>query len=230
LFSSEVEEGKMATRKINYLLWFSALALILACVPSIGSQIPTADPNQINQFIAQTANAAATQTVAAMPTSTHTSTPTETPENTSTASPTYTSTVIFILSTPTKPVPPTFTGVPGGGTSGTSSDTYACQVISVDPPNGTTFGSRTDFDATWRVKNIGKRTWDKSEVDYAYESGTKIQKVDLYDLSSNVISGGTTNIVVDMVAPKNPGSYTTTWVLRNTNKVFCKFSLTINVN
>jgi Ig-like domain-containing protein len=216
----------MARRRLNILLWFSILAVILACVPTISTPFPTTDPNQVNVFIAQTAHAAASRTAAAMPTSTSTGTPTPTPEDTDTPSPTFTSTVIFILQTPTRPVIPTFTGLSG---TSTSSANFACQVISVNPPNGTSFGPRTDFDAVWRVKNIGKRSWDRTTVDYAYASGAKLHKVSDYDLSSNVSVGETISVIVDMVAPKNPGSYTTNWTLRNGTRTFCPMSLTINV-
>src|SRR5215207_5657329 len=127
----------MSTRTIKFLFWFTIAALIMACVPSIAAPLPTADPNAVNTFIAQTANAAGTRTAAALPTSTLTATITPT-RNTETPSPTFTSTVIFILSSPTQPVPPTLSGgggVSGGGGGGgtgggTSSADYSCQVIS----------------------------------------------------------------------------------------------------
>ena len=216
----------MATRRLRFLLSFSILALILACVPSIGAPLPTADPNQIHVFIAQTANAAASRTAAALPTSIPTQTSTPTPKATSTPSPTYTSTVIFILSSPTPLVIPTFTGL----SSGTSSANFACQVISITPPNGTSFSARTDFDAVWRVKNIGKKSWDHTTTDYIYVNGAKIHKVSNYDLASNVSVGQIVSIIVDMKAPKNSGSYTTNWTLRTGTKTFCPMSLTINVN
>lgn len=225
----------MATRKLSYLMWSSALALILACVPTIGAPAPTVDPNELQVWIAQTANAAATQTVAAMPTSTSTSIPTVTPENTFTPSPTSTATVIFVLSTPTQPVVPTATrvisgsGSGGSGTSGTSSDDFACQVLSVEPANGTSLDGRTDFDAIWRVKNIGQRQWDRNSVDYSYDSGDRIHKTATYDLSGNVSSGQTISIIVDMIAPREAGTYTTRWVLNASNNEFCRLSLTINV-
>ncbi len=213
-------------RKLNFLLWFSALALILACVPSLGTPIPTADPNRINVFIAQTAHAAVSQTAAALPTSTPTETATPTLEDTSTPSPTYTSTVVFILSSPTRPVVPTFTALTADGTS---SSNFACQVISVNPPNGTSFNARTDFDTVWRVKNIGKKSWDHTTVDYVYVSGAKMHKVASYDLASNVSVGQTINVTVAMKAPKALGSYTTNWTLRTGTKSFCAMSLTIIV-
>lgn len=210
----------MTTKKSNFVLWISALMLILACVPSVGTSIPTVDPNLINDFIMQTANAAATRTAAALPTSTPTSTVTPTPRNTSTPSPTVTVTFVFRLSTATSPFTPTLPG---------SNENYACQVISVSPANGTAFNPRSDFDAVWRVKNIGKRIWDKDVVDYVFENGAKLHREEAYDLENNVRSGRMTDIVVDMRAPRNAGTFTTNWVIRAGKNEFCRLALTINV-
>lgn len=220
----------MSTRKAKLIIWLLVLGMVLACVPSLATPPPPSDPGAVNTFIAQTVNAASAQTLAAMPSSTHTPTFTPTPRNTDTPTPTSTATVIFILSSPTPIVIPTFTAISsGGGGSGTSSDNYACQVTSHSPANGTTFGSRADFDAVWKVKNIGQKNWDRNSVDYRYTSGAKIHKVAIYDLSANVPKGGTTDIIVDMVAPKDAGTYTTTWNLYVGSKAFCNMSLTIVV-
>jgi hypothetical protein len=134
--------------------------------------------------------------------------------------------VIFILSSPTPIILPTLTG---SGSQGSISDNYACQVISVEPANGTVFGSRADFDAYWKVKNIGKKTWDRNTVDFTYSSGAKIHKTSGYDLSKNVKSGETIEVGVDMEAPKNAGTYTTTWTLNAGRNSFCRVNLTIIV-
>lgn len=218
----------MFTHKTKVIGWLLVLGMVLACVPSLATPLPPPDPGAINTFIAQTVNAAATQTSAAMPTSTHTPTFTPTPRNTDTPTPTFTSTVIFILSTPTPLVIPTFTVVSSGGGESSSAN-YACQVVSLSPANGTTFGSRADFDAVWRVKNIGQKVWDRTQVDYRYTSGDKIHKVAIYDLSANVPKNGTTDLIVDMVAPKNAGTYTTTWNMYVGSKSFCNMSLRIVV-
>jgi hypothetical protein len=222
-----------ATHKTQLFIWIISLAVILACVPSLAvPSASTPNPGAVNTFIAQTANAAATQTAKAMPTLTPTPTITPT-QNTETPTFTATSTVIFILSSPTSPVIPTFTristGGGGGSGGGSSSDNFACQVISVSPANGTSFNARADFDAVWHVKNIGQKNWDRNSVDYIYLSGSKIHKVSGYDLSTTVVVGSTTDITVDMQAPKNAGTYSTTWTLRVGNKNFCSMSLTIVV-
>lgn len=217
----------MLAGRTKFVFWISVLAIVVACVPSTGAPTPAIDPNQVNVFIAQTANAVRTQTAAAIPTSTATEIPTQTPTNTFTPSPTFTSTVIFVLASPTPSVTPTSTFYLGGG--GTSSNDFACEVMSVSPANGTIFDSRVDFDAVWKVKNIGQRNWNENSIDYVYDSGTRMHKVDGYDLSSDTRSGATTNIIVDMVAPRDPGSYRTTWVLRSGGTTFCTMSITINV-
>jgi hypothetical protein len=216
-----------ATRKTKLSVWVTALALIMACAPSLATpSVPTMDPGAANTFIAQTVNAASTQTAASIPSLTPS--PTITPTvNTETPSPTVTATVIFILSTPTPLVIPTFTSSSGGG--GTSSENFSCDVRRVFPANGTTFNSRDDFDAVWTVRNNGQRNWDRTSIDIVYSSGDKIHKVSGYDLDKNVQVGNTIDIGVDMQAPKDPGTYSTTWVMRRGDDNFCTLTLTIAV-
>lgn len=99
----------------------------------------------------------------------------------------------------------------------------------MSPANGTSFNPRDDFDAVWKVKNIGQKNWDRNSVDYFYSSGAKLHKVAGYDLSGNVSVGSTTDIIVDMTAPKDPGSYSTTWSVQASSKSFCNLSLRITV-
>jgi hypothetical protein len=213
----------MTIRKTKYLLWFVVLVTIMACVPGGAAPIiPTIDPNAIATLIAQTANAAVTQTARAMPTLTHTATITPT-RPTSTPEPTATATVIFRFSSPTAPVPPTTT------LAAASNRAYSCQVMSVIPANGTTLAGRTDFDAIWRVRNNGQRNWNKDDVDYLFLDGDRIHTVESYDLPDTVRIGETVDLIVDMVAPKNSGTYTTNWTVRVDIRNFCTMSLTIVV-
>lgn len=219
-----------ANRKTKLSVWVTALALIMACAPSLATpSVPTVDPNAVNTFIAQTVNAASTQTAASIPTLTPS--PTITPTvNTETPLPTATSTVIFILSSPTPLVIPTFTSSGGGGGGGgTSSENFSCDVRRVTPANGTTFNPRDDFDAIWTVRNNGQRNWDRNSIDIIYSSGDKIHKVSGYDLDKNVQVGDSIDVGVDMQAPKDPGTYNTTWVMRRGDNTFCRLTLTIAV-
>ena len=99
----------------------------------------------------------------------------------------------------------------------------------MSPANGTSFKVRDDFDAVWKVKNIGQKNWDKNGVDYFYSSGDKLHKVAAYDMNTNVAVGSTTDIIVDMTAPKDAGSFSTTWSLRASSKTFCNLNLRITV-
>ena len=219
-----------ATRKTKLLVWVAALALIMACVPTLATpSVPTVNPGAINTFIAQTVIAAGTRTAAAMPSLTPTASLTPT-QNTETPIPTATNTVIFILSSPTSRVVPTFTALSSsGGGGGSSSANYACQVTKVSPANGSSFNPRDDFDAVWTVKNIGQKKWDRTSVDYIYSSGDKFHKISGYDMTSNVTVGESIDLGVDMQAPKNSGTYTTTWTMRAGSKTFCNMTLTIVV-
>jgi hypothetical protein len=214
----------MGTPKLKYLIWSTALAVVMACVPTIAAPpVPTNDPNMISTIIAQTANAASTQTSAAMPTLTPTITFTSTPRNTNTPEPTATSTVIFLFYTPSPVVlKPTSGSTPG-------SKPFACQVLGVTPANGTNFGSRTDFKAKWKVKNTGTKEWDNNSIDYVYLTGDKFHKVAGYDLGKTVKVGEIKELIVDMIAPKNSGSYTTNWTMQVGSESFCLLSLTIVV-
>jgi hypothetical protein len=198
----------------------------MACVtPSIGSPtVPTLDPGAVNTYIAQTAIAAATQTIAALPTFTPTATFTPTPRATETDTPTPTNTFVFLLRSPTPIIPPTLPG-----SSGSSSSNYACQVLTVSPANGTVYSPRTEFQAVWTVKNIGKKRWENGTIDYIYSSGDKIHKVSGYDLNKEVAVGETALITVNMEAPKNPSPYTTFWTLRAGANNFCSLMLYIIV-
>ncbi len=214
--------------KKNVLIWLGSLALTMACLPTVASpaSAPTAEPGAVNTFIAQTANAAASQTAAALPTSSATATFTSTPPATETASPTPTNTFIFILPGLGTPGTATFTGI----TSGNVNSDYGCEVREVDPINGTVMIPRQDFTATWLVKNVGKNDWFRATMDYVYESGNKLHKVETYSIPKGVEPGKNVFLPAEMEAPKNKGTYTTRWALVVDNHYFCPMTLTIVVN
>ncbi len=217
----------MLTPTLRPIRGLLALALLIAgCAPLLPMGFPTQSPDAIPTIVAQTAAAAATQTAAALPTATFTPTITLTPTETPippTETPTPTPTFIFVLATDT--ATPT---IESGGTVG-SSTTYRCIVLAQTPPNGTTLAPNTDFDWMWRVENTGTRTWGDTEVDYRYLSGDRFHKKEIYDLPRDVYPGETIELIVDMIAPGETGTYTTTWSLRVGKKTFCPVTLTINV-
>lgn len=90
-------------------------------------------------------------------------------------------------------------------------------------------GAGTKFDMIWTVENIGSSTWTRRFA-VRYFSGWAMGEQNIFYLREEVAPGGQTNLVVDMVAPKDPGVYTTNWVLSNAEGVnFQVLTLTLKV-
>lgn len=213
-------------KKINLFIGLLAvMAILLACSPTLATPYPTLPPEVLNTIVAMTFSAASTQTAAVLPTSTHTPIPTTpaTPTHTPTDTPVPTATIIFRLSSPTPSRTPTSL------TPTLSSENYACKVISQKPDIGDVLAPRTDFDARWTVQNIGKKSWDAGSTDYLYVSGDKLHQQDAYDLNKTVAPGQQVDIIVDMIAPKKAGTYSTTWNLRVGQNQFCVLQVVIVV-
>lgn len=112
-----------------------------------------------------------------------------------------------------------------------SASAYSCSLISQSPADWTRMGRRQYFDAKWVVKNTGSRNWSTTGVDFKYISGTKMHTYNsAYDLRTNTGPGKKIALIVDMNAPKNRGYYTEIWGLVTGGNVFCRVSITVNVN
>lgn len=230
----------MKDRTRASLTVLAAVMLLSCALPTsflelIAAPAPTLDEQTLNLYVAQTAAAAATQTLLAAPSPywSPTLVPTFTPIVSTTPSPvpSLTPTFIFQVASPTVPKPTatrTATRVSSTSTS-TASTKFACEFIAQDPDNGTVFDPNEDFDTRWRVKNTGTRTWDENGTDYLYKSGDKIHKQAAYDFPKTVAPGKSVDLIVDMRAPTDPGSYTTRWEIRIGSNRFCTMRLTIEV-
>ena len=220
-----------ANEKYRLIPLLGIILSLVACeLPVfITSSTVTPLPGSVGTSIVQTAAVAQSQTALFLPppshTPTHTSTETLLPTNTSTETPTPTETIVFIFptSTLTRTVAPTDDGLSD------ADENLACRLISRNPANNQVFDPKIDFDARWVVENKSGNTWDSNNVDYVYLSGTKMHQKPAYDLSQNVVPGESVTIIVDMVAPKNVGTYSTTWILRSSQTEFCRFSISIVV-
>jgi hypothetical protein len=198
-----------------------AIALMLACAPvavATSPAPPTFDPLSLNTIIAETAGAAATQTFVLQPTLTPSPTITKTPTEIPTSTPTFT----FVLFTLTVPPP-----IP---TIGENSPHYACQVVSKTPADDTVFAKGIPFKTHWQVLNTGAFGWDENSADYRYVSGDKLHKGVGYDFSQSVPTGGVVDLIVEMKAPNDPGTYETTWKINVGKTSFCSMSVRIVVN
>jgi len=104
-----------------------------------------------------------------------------------------------------------------------------CILLSQTPADGSHFTARESFKVAWKVENTGSQTWDKDSVDFAFSSGTKMYKKQLYDLPANIPAGEYVTLNVSMAAPKSEGTYHTVWSLRRGQSRFCHVDLTIRV-
>jgi hypothetical protein len=166
--------------------------------------------------VVATAGAAQTQTAIALPSSTVTSTSTPLPTYTFTETPTATETVIFQIPTATEPFV-------------TESVGSNCQAVEQTPVNDTVFAPRETFTTIWKVKNTGNDYWYDTDVDFKFSNGTDMHKKDVIDMPVSVGPGSDVALAVDMVAPKDAGSYTTTWTLGSKKTTLCKLSIRIVV-
>src|SRR5689334_7969740 len=197
------------------------LAAMLGCVPALTpAAVPTYDPNSINTIIVETANAALTQTALfTTPSSTPTATATFT--HTPTETPTTIPTILILVSTPT-----VFVSTPQ--VSGTN-DQFGCTILSQSPGDGSGFSAGIEFTVTWQLVNSGKQPWSSANADIRYLSGQKMYVQRTYDLNNDVAPNGQYTVTVQMKAPAEGGSYTTTWVLRTKEDQYCKMSVSILV-
>lgn len=143
----------------------------------------------------------------------------------STPLPTFTS---FVLPTSTITLTPTRTPTETPEASPTS-ELYQCQVLYLFP-NGATFPPGGDFDGKWTLRNSGKEQWS-NEFDWVFIGGDRFQVgADSIDLTQYINPGNEVNFVVDMLAPRQPGSYSAKWALRtNNNLYFCETEITLTV-
>lgn len=150
--------------------------------------------------------------------------PTEAPLMTATAIPSFTAVPPTAI--------PTNTFVPWTATPRftATSSSYSCSITEFSPAYGYEVRAGGDFDGRWVVKNNGSETWRADEVDVKYVSGTEFQdRVDAFDLPSDVAKKKEFTIVVDMLAPDSPGTYTTYWAVVRGGTTLCSLPLTIRV-
>jgi hypothetical protein len=191
----------------------------------------TAEPTTDQQATIQAVKTQAAQTVIAGLTQ---NAPTKTPiPPTATSTPTLSPTPTFTKTPKTPTTTPTLTPIPWTTTPSLTATltTYNCTITSVSPAATDTLKTGVDFDGKWVVKNTGTQPWIHTDVDIKYLSGTKFQVAgeDLLDTKSDVPSGASYTVIVDMVAPANAGTYYASWALVRSSQVICNMYLTLVV-
>jgi hypothetical protein len=208
---------------ITSKLMIKGLALIgllaLAACGALVEEVPTQAPDllytqaaetivaQLTLQAGETAVAQLTQ-VAIQPTPTNTATavpPTATLEPTPTTIP------------PTAtPIPPTNTPAPPTATPQPCN--LAGFVSDVTVKDGTQFEPSQSFTKTWRLKNVGTCTWQKT-YDIVFVRGNRMDGPTVADLDVVVKPGETVDISLKLRAPSEIGKHTGYWQLRDNNGV-----------
>jgi hypothetical protein len=113
------------------------------------------------------------------------------------------------------------------GPAANSSCDKAEFVVDVTVPDGTTFSRGDNFDKTWKLKNIGTCTWNTSYF-IQYENGPLQPKNQKINLSTNVAPSQSVDVTASFNVALDPGTYRSTWSLRNASGVIVPFSNTAN--
>lgn len=182
--------------QINKLLLASVLLLLLfltACLPSTSAEVPTP---AISTPVIVVPTSAAVVTIAA----------------TVEASPTATVPATEPAVIPTATTASHQTAATPIAAACTDAATF---VADVTIPDNTHYLPESLFTKTWRVKNIGTCTWDKSYA-IAFKNGDRIGAAyDAYALTGTIAPGASVDISIKMQTPQTAGTYQGNWELRN---------------
>lgn len=174
------------------------LFIIVACTSSAQetpTEAPTPDPDSVKTFVAQTVEAELTHVAASQPTETITS-PTDTQ----------------IVNTPV----PSATSTPQpSATVLAEFENHVEFITDVTVPDGTVFPPDANFTKTWRLKNIGSKTWT-TEYSFVFVNGDRMEG-NAISLGQDVLPGQTIDISIPMTAPAEPDTYTGFWMFADEN-------------
>lgn len=223
---------KLITISIILSILSLALAACSAAVTPPTTEVPTTDPgamqatsDALNTQVADAVAHALTSTALANPPTATALPPTDTPTTTPSLTP------IPATSTPVPTIfVPTATRVVVLPSATPTQGKYQCIVTAQAPAQWGVIPPGNEFDANWTIKNVGTQDWASGEVDYYYIDGQAMQKRgDAFDLNQGVDTGDTVKLVVDMVAPRTNGYYTTTWGVRYNGTLMCTMKIEITV-
>jgi len=87
-------------------------------------------------------------------------------------------------------------------------------VADVTVPDGTVFSPNASFTKTWRLRNTGSSTWNKS-YGLVFVSGDQLGGPAQTALAAVVAPNTSIDISVNLASPVNPGAYRGYWMLKN---------------
>ncbi|MBT7081161.1 MAG: hypothetical protein HN929_06830 [Chloroflexi bacterium] len=212
----------MKKYRVLYICLITILA-ISACTP-----VAIPQPPSIETIVAATYAAAQAQTAAAMPSETPIPTTPTAVRATLTPFPTAT-TFVLPSFTPTFTASPTPVYTVTNITSGSGDIIYACNIVSISPESGYVVKPREEFKWVWEVENIGTAKWWPDTAFIRYSRGTEYHVKKEAAIEDPTEPGEIGYFRVKMRAPKDPGTYTTTWSIRKGIHEFCFAQLRIVV-
>ncbi len=195
------------------LLGCSFTRLLAPSQPQAQAIPPAVDVNAVRTQAVETSIAYITLDARLNPSATITATRTRRPP-TKTPTPTFTEPPPTSTKFNTPTITPTKTNPPIPTRTATYYINDQARLYSQEPKDFTVLTAGQDFDVVWVVRNTGTHVWT-TKYSYQYEDGVKGYLREKYYLKKEVARLGETNLIVDMIAPKEPGTYTTRWVLVN---------------
>jgi len=223
-------------KRLHTLLLVATVAVMLSCAippaassPVLTATIEAAQTEAVSTAVMQMTFDAILHPSATVtqPPQTATATQPPLPSDTPTALPSNTQQIITLP--PTVMISPIPSRTPTRYRTNTPANTL-CRVLELTPDSKAKLTPGVDFDGRWVVQNISDDTWHEEKVDLVYISGTKFQEFeDDYDLRKDVKPNGKITLIVDMLAPRDPGRYTATWALVSGSHRLCTFGLSITV-
>jgi len=213
------------------------ILLLAACGPSDESLTPTVDAALIYTEAAQTVAAQFTQTSAALTAAAPTQTDTPAPTPTEAASPTPFATLpLFTLPAgatgqPFANTTPTFSILPAQGTPTGELCDNSAYIRDVGTPDGTILKPGQAFAKGWLIQNTGTCTW---KVGYHlvqvggntnFGGGTFI----IHFPSQVVLPGTIVEVSLNLVAPKQPGTYEARYQMYNDRDIPFGTGMTVAV-
>lgn len=177
------------------VLPFFILVSLAACNFPLDSQTPSFDPTSF----AQTAEFQLTQIAANVATM----------AGANLTQPAVTPTPIIITLTPSPIL--TFTPPPPDAPCDRAG---AAAILDVTYPDDSRLLPGQPFTKIWRLVNRGACTWNR-DYQVVWFSGDQLGASSSQPLPGRVEPGESVDIAVDMLAPQQPGLYTSYWMLRN---------------
>ena len=205
--------------KRKFWLITTTLVLIIGLASACTGMIPVTDTqNTATQDAYVVQSALSTATMIALQNQISTL-QTQVAQGTPAAAPTLAAPTATLLPSATQQPTATLVVLPTATATPIPVPCNAAQFIEdVSVPDGSTLYPGTTFTKIWRLKNVGTCTWTTS-YDLVFMKGDQMDGDDVVGMPGNVAPGQVVDVLVDLIAPEDSGSYRGYWTLRDASGV-----------